>query len=167
LWFKSKDKRVRNIKSKNKGFTLVELIITLLIGSLLLAWGVPEYRELKARRMVTDITNDIVTSFTQARAEAVRYGNNVEVSPNGTWQDGWTITSIGVDGNDDEILAVQDPIDTVVEIAQTGALNGNVVFNSIGGLEGGLVGEFTLKHTVSEISRSVVIGLSGSARVQK
>ena len=55
-------RRVRNhLKKQQRGFTLVELIITLFIGSLLLAWGVPEYRELKARRMVTDLTNDIVT----------------------------------------------------------------------------------------------------------
>lgn len=157
-----------HLNKKHTGFTLVELIITLLIGSLLLAWGVPEYRELKARRMVTDISNDIVTSFTQARAEAIRYGNNVRVSPNGTWQNGWTTTSIGVDGNPDEVLAIQDPIDPVVEITQTGPLAGNVVFNRIGGLEGGAEAEITLKHTANtNHSRRVVIGLSGSARVRK
>jgi type IV fimbrial biogenesis protein FimT len=160
---------VRNhLKKQQRGFTLVELIITLFIGSLLLAWGVPEYRELKARRMVTDLTNDIVTSFTQARAEAVRYGNNVEVAPNGTWQNGWTITSIGVDGNADVVLAIQDPIDPMVQISQTGALAGNVVFNRIGGLEGGVTGEFTLKHTTNPShEKKVAIGLSGSARVRQ
>ena len=157
-----------HLKKQHKGFTLVELIITLFIGSLLLAWGVPEYRELKARRMVTDLTNDIVTSFTQARAEAVRYGNNVEVSPNGTWQNGWTITSIGVDGNADVVLAIQDPIDPIVQISQTGSLVGNVVFNRIGGLEGGATGEFTLKHTANpNHEKKVAIGLSGAARVRQ
>jgi type IV fimbrial biogenesis protein FimT len=160
---------VRNhLQNKIKGFTLVELIITLFIGSLLLAWGMPEYRELKARRMVTDISNDIVTSFTLARAEAIRYGNNVVVAPNGTWQDGWTITSIGVDGNPNVELAIQDPIDPVVQVSQTGPLAGNVVFNRIGGLEGGATAEITLKHTSqTSHSRRVVIGLSGSARVRK
>ncbi len=118
--------------------------------------------------MVTDITNEIVTSFTQARAEAVRYGNNVVVSPNGTWQNGWTITAQGVDGNNDELLAIQDPIDPMVQVSQTGPLVGDVIFNRIGGLEGGLEGEITLVHqTNSTYKRTVSIGLSGSARVQQ
>lgn len=158
---------MRKLQKKNSGFTLVELIITLLIGSILLAWGVPNYRDLKARRMVTDISNEIVYSFTQARAEAVRYGNDVRVIPNGgSWQNGWRTVSIGVDGNPNVLLAQQGPIDPVVTIQQTGALAGNVTFNSIGGLDGGNAGRFELQHTHNtSATKAITINLSGSARV--
>ncbi|MCW8869170.1 MAG: GspH/FimT family pseudopilin, partial [Proteobacteria bacterium] len=71
---------------KVRGFTLIELIITLLIGSLLLAWGVPNYRDFKLRREVVDHTNDFVYSLSLARSEAIRYGTDVRVEPvGGDW----------------------------------------------------------------------------------
>ncbi len=145
----------------------MELIVTLLIGSILLAWGVPNYRDLKARRQVTDISNEIVYSFTQARAEAVRYGTDVRVIPNGgNWQNGWRTVSIGVDGNPNVLLAQQAAIDPIVDLQQTGALAGTVTFNSIGGLVGGNAGRFELKHNyTTSAQKAVTISLSGSARV--
>lgn len=152
---------------KISGFSLVELLIGLFIGSLLLAWGIPNYRDFKIRKQVTDIANQTVYSLSFARAEAVRYGTNVTVSPNnGTWQDGWTTTAIGVDGNPDRVLAEQGPIDNDVVFTQTGSLSGDLIFNRIGGLEGGSAGRFEIASTeVSGVDRSVIISLNGTTRV--
>ncbi len=149
------------------GFTLVELIITLLIGSILLAWGVPGYRDFKLRNQISDAANEMVYSLTQARSEAVRYGTNVRVTPaGGDWQDGWTLTSIGVDGNPDVVLAVQPAISSNLELTQVGPLNGDLVFNRIGGLNGASAGRFEIKSPGSTgFDRAVIISLTGSSKV--
>lgn len=150
----------------SKGFTLLELIIVLLIGSILLAWGVPGYQSLKARRMVTEFSNEVIYSFTLARAEAVRYGTNVEIVPNGNWQDGWTITAKGVDGSGDVIIAVQDAVDSALGFTQSGNSPGSVTFNSIGGLAAGSEAEFGLANNhYSGVNRTIRINSSGSAKV--
>ncbi len=173
-WLKSKEFSVQKLQNKNltprsQGFTLTELIVTLLIGSLLLAWGVPNYRDFKLRKQISDTANEVVYSLTQARAEAVRYGTNVVVSPaGGGWQNGWTTTSIGVDGNADVVLAIQGPLDTNITITQEGPLNGDLVFNRIGGLNGISPGRFEIKSPdVSGIDKAITISLTGSSKVVK
>lgn len=142
-------------------------MVTLLIGSIILAWGVPNYRDFKLRKQVSDTANDIVYSMTEARAEAVRYGTNVVVSPaGGDWQNGWTITSIGVDGNADVVLAIHGPIDDNLTFSQEGPLNGDLVFNRIGGLTGASPGRFEIKSSeVSGVDKAITISLTGSSKV--
>lgn len=158
---------MRKLHNKNSGFSLIELIITLLIGSILLAWGIPNYRDFKIRKQITDVANQTVYSMSLARAEAVRYGTDVTVVPAvGGWQNGWTITSIGVDGNADQVLAIQDPIDDNVAFSQAGPLVGTITFNSIGGLTGNDPGRFEIKNSsVTGFDRAVVIGLNGTSKV--
>ncbi len=160
---------MRKLHVKNRGFSLIELIITLLIGSILLAWGIPNYRDFKIRKHVTDVANQTVYSLSFARAEAVRYGTNVTVAPNaGGWQSGWTITAIGVDGNPDRVLAVQDPIDSIVTFSQTGPLSGTVTFNRIGGLTGSNAGRFDITNSeATGVNKSVLISLNGTSKVVK
>lgn len=159
---------VRKLQNKNKGFTLVELIITLLIGSLLLAWGVPNYRDFKVRKAVVDTSNDILTSLTQARAEAVRYGVNVEVAPIGTWQEGWTVIAKGVDGNADIDIAIHEEIGNQVTLAESGGIAGTIIFNRIGGVSGGLSGQFTIEYAgVDNAKRFVDISPAGIVKVRK
>ena len=157
---------MQKIQNRIQGFTLVELLITLTVGALLLAWGIPNYRDFKLRKQISDTANEVVYSMTQARAEAIRYGTDVRVSPSGTWQNGWTTTSIGVDGNPDVVIAVQDPIDPNITFTQTGPLNGDLVFNRIGGLTGANAGRFEITHsTITGVDRAVTISLAGSSKV--
>lgn len=158
--------RIQN--NKVSGFTLIELIITLLIGSLLLAWGVPNYRDLKVRRLVTDNANEMVYSLSLARAEAIRYGNVVTVTPisGNDWNSGWVITAVGIDGNPDIQIYQQDPIDDQLVITQNAPLVGAVQFNNIGELVGGNAGSFTLSHTVATgEQRQIAINLAGMSKV--
>ena len=156
----------KNKAHKAKGFTLVELIITLLIGSLLLAWGVPNYRDLKVRRQLTDTANEIVYSLSLARAEAVRYGATVTVEPTGgDWNDGWLISAPGIDGNPDIQIYQQDALNDQMTINQLGPLVGDIQFNSLGALNNVSEGLFQLSSTTSSESRNIRIRLTGLARV--
>jgi type IV fimbrial biogenesis protein FimT len=152
---------------KVRGFTLIELIITLLIGSLLLAWGVPNYRDFKLRREVVDNTNEFVYSMSLARAEAIRYGTDVKVVPDASgWSQGWIITADGVDGSDAIVIQKHDPVANM-EITFKNAADPDIgiVFNRLGAVKGGAV-EFDLIHGQNAtVKRTIEIKGSGSAKV--
>jgi type IV fimbrial biogenesis protein FimT len=160
---------VRKLHNKNSGFSLIELLVTLLIGSLLLAWGIPSYRDLKIRRLVTENANEMVYSLSLARAEAIRYGNTVTVSPisGNDWDSGWLISAPGIDGNPDIQIYQQDPLDDQLNITQNGGLQGDLQFNNIGELVGGVPGSFTIGHiTETNERRNITVRLSGTARME-
>lgn len=152
---------------KVKGFTLIELIVTLLIGSILLAWGVPNYRDFKLRRMVSDNANNISYAMNLARAEAVRYGTNVVVERTGTsWEEGWTITAIGVGGSPDTLLAQEDLMDNGMILELQNAPQDKVEFNRLGGLVRNNVAQFELRHNnMPNFRRNIFITMSGNVRV--
>lgn len=152
---------------KVRGFTLIELIITLLIGSLLLAWGVPNYRDFKVRRQVVDNANEFVYSMNLARAEAVRYGTTVTVVPvSNDWDLGWITTATGVGGNPDVKIEEHDPVNDI-NITFTTNPGGSITFNRIGGLNGSAEAVFSLAHANGASSRNVRIGMSGSVKVMQ
>lgn len=80
------------------GFTLIELLITLAIGALLLGLAVPTFRDLGIRNQLANSINDIVSSVSYARSEAIRRGRPVSICSStngttcgGTWNSGWII----------------------------------------------------------------------------
>lgn len=150
----------------SKGFTLLEMIIVLLLIVLLLAWGAPNYQNLKARQMVTDTSNEFVYGLTLARAEAVRLGTNVEVRKRGgDWSNGWRIWAKGLDGASDEELAKNTTVNSKITIS---GLGDRIVFNRLGGLEGTQERAFEVTNSLGSGATSrVVINMSGSAKVIK
>ncbi len=105
---------------KNTGFTLVELLITILIVGVLLTVGMPALKTFMQGNQLVASTNELIAAFNVARSEAIKRNGSVTVceSTNGTtcssgtgdWQDGWIVfvdaavnqTSSGVacaDGN--------------------------------------------------------------------
>jgi len=153
---------------KVRGFTLIELIITLLIGSLLLAWGVPNYRDFKLRREVVDHTNDFVYSLSLARSEAIRYGTDARVEPvGGDWRQGWTITAAGVGGSADTIIQSHDPVEAL-DLDLTTNPGGGITFNRIGGLRGAAAAQFELAHHQhNAVNREINVTMAGSIKVVK
>ena len=146
---------------------MIELIITLLIGSILLAWGVPNYRDFKVRKQVTDYTNDLIYSITSARAEAIRYGQTVRFRAKGggaskSWNRGANTIKVIV-GSANEKLADLRAFDDSVTITQTGGV-ADLNFNSIGSLPAGT--QFRIENTaVLNAFRIVQVLPSGTVRV--
>lgn len=85
---------------KNHGFTLLELMITLVIMAIMLSWAVPGFQELVRQNRLTTATNELVTALNLARSEAIKRGRTVTVTPSGgDWGAGWTTTTTDLDGN--------------------------------------------------------------------
>ena len=87
----------QHLKSKRelpvRGFTMIELLITIAIIAIATAIALPSFREFNIRMAVTSTTNDLVHAVNLARAEAAKRGTNVTVAATGSWTNGWTVMS--------------------------------------------------------------------------
>lgn len=120
---------------RQKGFTLLELMVTLAIVSILLSVGVPGFRSvIMDSRLVRD-TNQFVGSINLARSSAVRFQRSATVctsanfnavlpscSGSSDWSQGWIVwvdkdRDGAIDAN--EILSVQEPIDSMTTFSAT------------------------------------------------
>jgi type IV fimbrial biogenesis protein FimT len=67
------------MRSRNKGFTLVELMVTLAVAIILLAVGMPLFSGMAANNRATAQANTFLAGFKLARSEAVKRGLEVSV----------------------------------------------------------------------------------------
>jgi type IV fimbrial biogenesis protein FimT len=84
----------------SRGFTLIELMVTLAVMALLMLVAVPSFQSTIASSRVTTVTNDLVGALASARTEAIRRGVRVTVcaSADGAscltgsdWSQGWVV----------------------------------------------------------------------------
>jgi len=89
-------------KRRQRGFTLYELMITLLVIGVILTFGIPNFTEFTQNSRLTSTANDLLSSFQLARSEAARAKTNITIcasnnsldanaSCGGTFNDGWII----------------------------------------------------------------------------
>ena len=87
----------------SRGFTLVELMVTLAVLAIVLAIAIPSYQGLTRSSRITSLSNELIASLALARSEAVRRGKTVKVckadanastpacSSGAAWTDGWLV----------------------------------------------------------------------------
>ena len=148
---------MRNRKSQS-GFTLMELMITMVLIAIFAVIAVPSYRALTADNQITGALNDFANTLGAARAEAVARGQTVIVCPSSNalsatnptcnsksdgpqiWNTGWISF---VDENDngkfdsgtDKVLRVHGPIAngvTLISKLGGGTVSGYIGFNRMG-----------------------------------
>lgn len=107
----------------SRGFTLIELFVTVAIASILLGIGIPSFLTLIRDTQTVSETNKLVRDLTFTRSEAVRRGipTSMCASNNGVgcagaiWNTGWVIFSdTNADGainGADAIIQVNDGLD--------------------------------------------------------
>ncbi len=94
---------------KQQGFTLYELLITIVIVAILMSIGIPSFRTFTRNSEMAAAVNDLLGSFTVARSEAARAKQNISIcassdsmtatpSCTGEFEDGW-IVFVDTDGD--------------------------------------------------------------------
>lgn len=76
-----------------RGFTLIELMITVAIAAILLMIAVPSFQHAISNTNLDRAQNDLLATLHYARTEAVTRGTSVAVaaSSSGDWADGWKV----------------------------------------------------------------------------
>jgi type IV fimbrial biogenesis protein FimT len=92
------------MNSRQTGFTIIELMVSLLVLSILFAAAVPSFREFTRNNRVIAAQNDLITAINLARSEALKRSSPVTVcasedgencSDDTDWSKGWIVTVPG------------------------------------------------------------------------
>ena len=79
---------------RERGFTLIELIVVLTITAIMAAIAVPSFGNFMAAQRAKSASYELATTLLLARSEAIKRNANVQVAPitAGTWGNGWNVT---------------------------------------------------------------------------
>jgi len=124
--------------TQQAGFTLYELMITLLIVGIVLAFGIPNFGEFNRNSKITTTANDLHSTFYLARTEAARAKTNITICASldpmnvtpacgGQFEDGWIVFEdrdgdIVVDAGE-PVLKTYPPVANGVAIDSQGAVD--------------------------------------------
>jgi type IV fimbrial biogenesis protein FimT len=83
-------------RAAQKGFTLIELMVTVVVLAVLMAVGIPSFRSFTATQRVKSVASDLTTALMLARSEAIKRNTNVTIAPvtADTWTSGWTVSIV-------------------------------------------------------------------------
>jgi type IV fimbrial biogenesis protein FimT len=118
------------------GFTLIELLVAIVILGILIAVAQPSFSTLIAEQRLRQVSQQLRTSITLARSEAVKRNEGVVLlRRDGAWANGWCIEPSTVAGSAVTACSAT-PIDTYVA-AQGATISGvggisQVSFNAWG-----------------------------------
>lgn len=161
---------------KNSGFTLFELMITMMLIALVMAIGIPSMRDfIKNDRLVTQI-NTLVGQLAYARSEAVTRhvpvvicasNGNLDSCSSANWAEGWILFVDADSSSDfsagDEMLRQQQPLPSGATLTSS---MGFVVTYDSRGFAPGSAGSFSLCDDRKE-AHLKSISISNTGRVRK
>ena len=160
-----------------RGFTLVELMVTIAIAAILLAIAVPSFDGVALSMKLTSYANDLVASTLLARSEAIKRNAVVSlcVSSDGTscgtggWEQGWMVMCKTTDntfcdsaGANTMVIQYQPAVSSGWKITESSAIT-SVSFQPTG--TGATAATLTIcRATPSVGSQERVVRISASGR---
>lgn len=161
-----------------KGFTLIELMITVTIMSILLTVGLPSFQSIIASSRLTSAANGMVSALQLARVEAVKQSKPVVIAKkNGNWQNGWVVfvdlnstsasSYVPVQDANEPTLASFDSLSPTIMVKNNLATSGTQLYYKISG-QSNKRGTFSFctNPGTNQDFRSVVIAATGRIHVE-
>ncbi len=173
--------------AENRGFTLLELMITLFIAGIILSIGVPSFRGVMQNQRMTSATNELVMSLNLAKSEAIKRvvyvsicksSNGVTCGDAGTsWRDGWivfantTVANLGVRDFGDELIRVYPGLRNGYTLTPMGTIGGFISFRpsgTMGTAVANMTGTLTMcDERSAAYARGILLQSSGSWSVSR
>jgi type IV fimbrial biogenesis protein FimT len=167
-----------------RGFTLIELMVTIAIMSIMVAIGFPSFQTMIASNRLTSTTNAMVSTLQLARMEALKQHEAVVIKPKGDVPDGWAggwyvfVDKNGTTGTgytpiqdaDEPTIATFDALNSTTTVAgvddltATSTYSDRVSYRPSGRVSSS--GHFTFCSTVAKDFRSVEIAPTGRISVK-
>ncbi len=88
-------------RSREAGFTLIELMVTLAVAAIMMTMAVPSFTAMTKNNRLTTQTNQLVTALNLARSEAINRRATINVvatdasSSGNEWGKGWSVVING------------------------------------------------------------------------
>lgn len=114
--------------SEQVGFTLIEMMVTLLVIAVLLVIGVPSLKKMTINRHADKLAQELQIDIMYARNQALSSAKDITIEPNGQWNEGWLIK----EGT--ALLRISNPRAKAGEIASSATV---IEFNKFGRLTSG------------------------------
>lgn len=148
-------------RNRENGFTLYELLITLLVIGVILTLGVPNFRDFTANSRMTSTANDLHSAFLLARTEAARTKANVTICASDasvlprscaatSFDTGWIVFTDATSGTDDTpnlavdgadvMLRSYPSVDALIDITTNGGVTADYFTFASTGLGFGTIG---------------------------
>ncbi|MEH6492132.1 GspH/FimT family pseudopilin [Halopseudomonas sp.] len=145
-----------------KGFTVIELMVTVALAAIVLAIALPSFKRSIASNQLQSTTQDLISSINTARMQSVSTRQNTTIDPvGGSWANGWTLT-YGADAieDDKEFSAARDTV-----VAREDGM-GALTFLSRGGMvSGGAV--LSVCHTTGLVNgRTITLNFLGKVTTE-
>jgi type IV fimbrial biogenesis protein FimT len=166
-------KQSLQLPAKQRGFTVVELVIAVVIVAILVTLALPSFRETAIRNNISSLNNSLIHTLNLARSEAVRRGVNVSVVSNShtfSWDTGWSVT---VPTGTVTTLSQQDAVPAGYSVcgkSTGGGADGTIVFTPLGALGGGAT-SFDLNvnrpDSKTALGQRLTVGGSGQVSVKQ
>jgi len=106
-----------------RGFTLLELIITIGIFAIIAGFAIPGFQNLIEANRVTTQTNNLLSALKTARSEAVRQGGPVTLAAmDGDFNEGWCLyEGVGTDCDSADTLRLlrSEVVSVSIQMAPT------------------------------------------------
>lgn len=100
----------------NSGFTLIELVVTLVVAAILLTVGIPSFEDFIKSNNIRANANTLLTDLHLTRSEAIKRNSPVRIcksadlascTTTGGWEQGWIVFT---DRNKDKTVDDDEPI---------------------------------------------------------
>lgn len=120
---------------RSHGFTMIELMVTLVLLGILVGVGIPSFNVIMVNSRTSGLANDLTSAINLARSEAVKRAEQVTVCPSddattcsGAWTDGWIAI---VDASSEVLRTWRAPFPGA-EVTQAPTANQAIDFGPLG-----------------------------------